>query len=860
MGLLKKERFILWFIKFTPAIFLVFLLVVATVYIYYQYINTLKKDQVHIKEKYITTYQYQINQNMQTINRYIQDNLKYSEKNLKEDLLSKIDNVYNIAFNIYEKNKDTSQKEQIIKQIKDAVEPIRFADGNGYFSIHTIDGINILHPINKSFEGKSVLYRKDSSGNYPVKTAIEIANTNKQGFFTWYYYKPKDRSKEFKKFGVVKKFEPYNLIITTAIYEDDFKNHIKQNILTHLKMLRYKDQEYIFVFNTKGDVLLTKAHRKKFIVENSSFSKKFKEFLNSNKKEEYIEYLFHDTDTKYSKISFIKKIEELDWVIGTGFNFDKLNLLIKENQVDLNKKFVTNTKTILISALFILIIFLIISSYFSQSIKRIFYSYKNDLIEKETKEFESIMEELNNILDNVPMMYAYKDTKNNILKVNQVFAEMYKCKTEELIDIPTKKLFPENYKEYYEQDLKILKTKKPIIGKIQCYKIDGKTITVESTKIPIFNKKGKISNIVLFNHNITEKLKQEKELEVKTKKLFEQKSEILANYKQTIISLVDLIEQRDYYTAGHSHRVATYAVKIAEAMNFSVKEIDLLRQIALLHDIGKVAIPDSILLKPGKLTKQEFNIIKNHSLLGFDVISKIPMFNDFSQIILSHHERYNGSGYPKGLKKEEIPILASILSVADSFDAMTSTRIYNKTKTIDEALNELKEGSGTLFDPKIVKVALETLKDVDISENIKSTQLPKTDVEKERLAYFFKDNLTDTLNENYFELIFKQNLQEGKCINFIITHNFNNYNKKFGWKAGDELLITIVKLIKKHYKVKELFRFQRSKFLLLNEEHVQIDIDILNKELKEYDISSELRHFDGNGFDDYDTLIDALKK
>jgi len=855
----KKEAIILWFIKFAPAIFLVFLLGVATAYISYQYINTLKKDQANIKEKYITTYQYQINQNIQTVNRYIQNNLKNSEKNLKEDLLSKIDNIYNIAFNIYEKNKDTLSKEQIIKQIKDAVEPIRFANGNGYFSIHTIDGVNILHPINKSFEGKSVLYRKDSSGNYPVQTAIEIANTKKQGFFTWYYYKPKDRLKEFKKFGVVKKFEPYNLIITTAIFEDDFKNQIKQNILTHLKTLRYEDQEYIFVLNTKGDVLLTKENRKKFKVENSSFSKKFKEFLNSNKKEKYLEYLFYDTDTKYSKISFIKKIDELDWVIGTGFNFDKLNLLIKENQADLNKKLVTNIKIILISALFILIVLLIISSYFSQSIKRIFFSYKNELIEKETKEFESIMEELNNILDNVPMMYAYKDTKNNILKVNQAFAQMYKCKAEELKDIPTKKLFPQNYKEYYEEDLKILKTKKPMIGKIQSYKIDGKTITVESTKIPIFNKKAEISNIVLFNHNITEKLKQEKELELKTKKLFEQKSEILENYKQTIVSLVDLIEQRDYYTAGHSHRVATYAVKIAEAMNFSVKEIDLLRQIALLHDIGKVAIPDSILLKPGKLTKQEFDIIKNHSKLGFDVISKIPMFKEFSQIILSHHERYDGSGYPKGLKRDEIPILASILSVADSFDAMTSTRIYNKTKTIDEALNELKNGSGTLFDPKIIKVSLETLKDVDISENIKSTQLPKTDIEKERLAYFFKDSLTDSLNESYFELIFKQNLQEGQCINFIVTHNFNNYNKKLGWKAGNELLITIVKLIKKHYKAKELFRFQGSNFLLLNEEHVQIDIDILNNELKEYDISSELRHFDASGFD-YDTLIDTLKK
>ena len=719
MKSLSKEASILWFIRFAPSIFVILLTALITFYLSTQYSYKLEKEQQEIKNEYINSYKKATKLHIDTANRYINDTIKESKEHLHEQLKHEIDKAYKIVTNIYEKNKNTLSKKEIITHIKNALETIRFNDGNGYFSIHHMDGINILQPINKSLEGTSVLYREDSSGAYPVQKAIEIAKNKGEGFFTWYYYKPNDHSKEYKKFGIAKRFEPYDLIITTAIFEDDFIKSVKKNILEHLKLIRYENDGYIFVFNQNGKVLLTKANRKLMVVKGSIFSKKLKEFIKSNKQEDYLEYLFYDTNSQYSKISFVKKLDNYNWLIGAGFNFDELNALISQNQKILKELYSKNINTLLFSSIGIFIILLFISYFISQYLEKIFHSYKKEILSHEL--------------------------------------------------------------------------------------------------------------------------------------------ELNANYKQTINSLVELIEQRDFYTAGHSQRVANYAVIIAKAMNFSKKEINILKEISLLHDIGKIAIPDSILLKPSTLTKQEFEIIKEHSKIGYNVLSKIPMFKEFSNIILSHHERYDGSGYPKGLKKDEIPIFASILSIADSFDAMTSTRVYNTTKTVQEALDILKKDSGKLFDEKIINVAIKALKDVDTTASIKMTQLPKTPIEKERFAYFFKDNLTDTFNEDYFELKLKQELHHGKCLNLILIHNFSSYNKRFNWTKGNELIKEIVQQIKESYSFDEIYRFQGTNFILLNKTHNHIDIEILNKKFKDADITFELNHHDIDNFNDFKTLIKSIK-
>ncbi len=173
---------------------------------------------------------------------------------------------------------------------------------------------------------------------------------------------------------------------------------------------------------------------------------------------------------------------------------------------------------------------------------------------------------------------------------------------------------------------------------------------------------------------------------------------------KTIRSISTSLEAKDAYTSGHSSRVSEYAMKLAEALDVGKSDIVNIRYIALMHDIGKIGIPDSILNKPGKLTPDEFFVLKRHTIIGYDIVKTVDEIPGLKEGVLSHHERYDGKGYPNGLKGSEIPYIARILAIADSYDAMTSNRVYRKALSDDIVRAELLKGSGTQFDPGMVKV------------------------------------------------------------------------------------------------------------------------------------------------------------
>jgi len=232
------------------------------------------------------------------------------------------------------------------------------------------------------------------------------------------------------------------------------------------------------------------------------------------------------------------------------------------------------------------------------------------------------------------------------------------------------------------------------------------------------------------------------------------KNEQIRNYEETIISFVKMIEQRDTYTAGHTARVAKYSQMIAQKMGLSEEDIQKLTKAAILHDIGKISTPDAVLLKPAKLNDLEYQMIKEHVSVGYEMLKGISIYKELAQIMLHHHERYDGGGYPNGLKGDEIPILSAIMSVADAFDAMTSTRIYKKSKSVAQAVEEIAQLRAKQFHPDVVDAAVEVLKEVKVSPNI--NQNPTNEIERERLAYFYKDALTGFYNESYLKLILNQ--------------------------------------------------------------------------------------------------------
>ncbi|WP_053361556.1 HD domain-containing phosphohydrolase [Bacillus sp. FJAT-27251] len=168
--------------------------------------------------------------------------------------------------------------------------------------------------------------------------------------------------------------------------------------------------------------------------------------------------------------------------------------------------------------------------------------------------------------------------------------------------------------------------------------------------------------------------------------------------------VIATIELKDPYTRGHSERVAYYAKTLATSLNkFSKDELTSFYYACLLHDIGKVSIPDAILMKPGRLTAEEFEVIKTHPDVGTEAIRKVDGINMSIEVIKYHHERWDGTGYPEKLKGKNIPLLARVVTIADAFDAMTSSRSYRSAMSVEEAYNRIVEGKGSQFDPELVK-------------------------------------------------------------------------------------------------------------------------------------------------------------
>ncbi|MDA3793264.1 MAG: GAF domain-containing protein, partial [Elusimicrobia bacterium] len=182
-------------------------------------------------------------------------------------------------------------------------------------------------------------------------------------------------------------------------------------------------------------------------------------------------------------------------------------------------------------------------------------------------------------------------------------------------------------------------------------------------------------------------------------------------YIGTIKTLAEAIDAKDPYTRGHSDRVAKIAVEIAKRMKLPQKLVRNIEFAALIHDIGKIGIKDSVLLKPGRLSESEYEVIKKHPQIGEQIIAPIEFLTNVAPLVLYHHEYYNGDGYVEGLKGEEIPIGARIINVADSYEAMTSDRPYHKGRPKDEALEEVVRESGKQFDPRVVEIFMDMMKD-----------------------------------------------------------------------------------------------------------------------------------------------------
>ena len=292
----------------------------------------------------------------------------------------------------------------------------------------------------------------------------------------------------------------------------------------------------------------------------------------------------------------------------------------------------------------------------------------------------------------------------------------------------------------------------------------------------------------------------ERKVEQKTRQVEQLSFEIIA-------TIASMIEAKDSYTKGHSIRVAEYSAALATALGWKEETVKNLRYIALLHDIGKVGIPDRVLNKPGKLTETEFNIIKSHTTIGGDILKDIETISYVDSGAKFHHERFDGKGYPSGLAGYNIPTVARIISIADAYDAMNSKRVYRDALPENIIREELINGRGTQFDPEFLDVFLRLFDEgklyipPEVEEEKEKTitgegsqliQQIMRSIEEEARKAGDTDYLTGLLGRKSGEARISQAMQEmSGCLAFIDLDNLKKTNDTMGHLAGDYALMTV---------------------------------------------------------------------
>jgi PAS domain S-box-containing protein/putative nucleotidyltransferase with HDIG domain len=312
------------------------------------------------------------------------------------------------------------------------------------------------------------------------------------------------------------------------------------------------------------------------------------------------------------------------------------------------------------------------------------------------------------LMDNTHDWIFIKDKDSKFIFNNKTHRRLFGVSSKENIIGKTDFDFfvREDANKYFSQEQNIIKTGKPLLNKeeLTYSKQKKEKIWIEFSKVPLKDPTGKINGIVGIARDITDRKEAEKNLK-------DSYGNLKKIFNGTIKTLASIVEIRDPYTSGHQKRVTQLVIKISEELGFTKERIEAIALAAQLHDIGKINIPTSILAKPGKISDIEYRMIKTHPQLGCNMLKNIEFSLPVIDIILQHHEKEDGSGYPNGLKGKDIRLEAKILLVADVVEAMSSHRPYRPALSINKAIREIRKNRGKLFNPEIVDVCVELFED-----------------------------------------------------------------------------------------------------------------------------------------------------
>jgi PAS domain S-box-containing protein len=314
---------------------------------------------------------------------------------------------------------------------------------------------------------------------------------------------------------------------------------------------------------------------------------------------------------------------------------------------------------------------------------------------------------LTSIVENIPNMIFLKDAKNlRFVRFNRAGEDLLGYSREELLGKNDYDFFPKEQADFFtENDREVLRGKKVVdILEENLQTRNNGVRTLHTQKVPILDVKGEPAYLLGISADITAHKLAKEDLKETAEKL--RKSLI-----GTILAMSLMVETRDPYTAGHQRRVSELARVIALEMALSSDAVDTIRMAGIIHDIGKMSVPVEILSKPGKLSDIEFSLIKVHPQSGYEILKDLGLPCHIAEMVLQHHERLDGSGYPQGLKNDKIIFESRIISVADVVEAMASHRPYRPALGIDVALEEIEKNKGILYDAEVVDVCVKLFRE-----------------------------------------------------------------------------------------------------------------------------------------------------
>ena len=388
--MLKTERDIVNLIKYLPVVLIIFFSFLITIFLYGENQSRFETELKNLEEKYVKKNKDEIEFQVKKVIETIKYEKKLSEERLRKNIKVQVDNAYNIAMSIYKNNQDKSI-EEIKKLIKDSLREIRFNENRGYLFIYEMNGVNILHPLKTHLENKNLWNYQDKKGVFLLQEMNKILKKQDSTYYTWYWNKPNDLEKEYKKVGFFKRFEPFDWFIGTGEYIIDSQEQLKDDVAKSISSLRYKKNGYFFALTYEGtyvsyylkdligknvkDLNITDNIRKtqKKLVE---LAKKDGGFISYNHKQK------PNSSATVSKISYVSGLKNWEWIIGTGFYMDDLYEEINEKKELLKEANNKSLMKLLVVSLFVTIILLVIFIYISSILESKFESYKKEIKRK----------------------------------------------------------------------------------------------------------------------------------------------------------------------------------------------------------------------------------------------------------------------------------------------------------------------------------------------------------------------------------------------------------------------------------------------------------------------------------------------